>query len=59
MSEIHYNLVLGIYGLWYMYCYVSGPMYHPGSPCGIHDVLSFGLLWVTTLVPCDNSYVRL
>ena len=33
-------------------------MYQKASTCGSHDVLSFGLFWITTLVPGGDSGVR-
>ena len=44
VSDIRSDPVLGVYVIWKMYCSVAGQMYQPGSTCGSHDDLSFGLL---------------
>ena len=59
VSEIRSTLVFGIYTLWNFQCSMDGPMYHLDSPCGAHDSLLFGLLWITTLVPGGASGVWL
>ena len=59
VSEIRYAPVLGMYALWHMYCSKAGPMYQPGSPRDDHDILSFGLLWITTIVFVGDSGVQL
>ena len=38
---------------------IDGTMYQPGYPCVVHDVLYFGLLWITNIVPGGASGVRL
>ena len=57
--EISSALVLGMYDLWHLYCSMAGTMYQPNSPCGAHDALLFGILWVTPLVPVGYSGVGL
>ena len=59
VSKICYTLVLGIYTLWILSCSMAGPMYHPGYPCCSHDVISFGLFWITNCAPGGASSVRL
>ena len=34
-------------------------MYQLDSTCGAHDVIYFGLFWITTIVPGGASGVRL
>ena len=57
--DICSNIFLGMYDLWNLYYSMAGPMYHLDSPCGAHDSLLFGLLWITTLVPGGASGVWL
>ena len=44
VSDILSNIVLGVYSLWHLGCYIAVPMYQPSSPYGAHDARSFGLL---------------
>ena len=38
---------------------MAGLMYRLGSPCVANDVVSFGLLCITTLVTCGDINVQL
>ena len=53
--EIRCALVFVVYALWRMYCSMSVPMFQPVYTCGDHDVLYFGLLWITNIVPGGAS----
>ena len=59
VSDIHYDIVLWMYDLWDLQFYMAGTIYPPGSTCGDHDVIYFGLLWITTLFPSGDSCVQL
>ena len=56
--EINSVLVFGVCVLWHVYCSMSGMMYQLGYQY-FRDVLPFGLLWITTLVPGGDIGVRL
>ena len=59
MYDIRSDFVLGMHDLWHMWCSMSIPIQHMVYLCGAHDSLSFGLLWITTIVPGGDSGVRL
>ena len=44
VSDILSDIVLGMYALWHIQCYIDGLMYHTHYRCGAHDALSFGQL---------------
>ena len=44
VSDVSPTLVLGMDALWNLYCFMSGPIYQPGSQCGDQYALSFGIL---------------
>ena len=59
MSDFLSALVLGMYVLWNLQCYIADPMYQPSSPCGSHDAQSFGLLLMTIIVPGGANGLKL
>ena len=59
VPENNSALVLGMYALWYLQCPMASKIYYLDSQCGSHDDLSFGLLWITNLLPGGDSGVQL